>query len=535
MTAAAAPDMINARHEAAIIATWHDFTRWIGISEELHALRTQQASAPSAANFEIGEGLAGREAALRAQLQRIPGELRARFDGVYNEHRATLTTQLTQELVQSGAASRIPDPDLLTARTLAALRERVSGGTSGVGWVPMADGGYEVDTARLQDVPPESAFRLAGRGGNKRQQQILAAVIAVVGVSLAVWSAIPRAQVALASVDGLVQVGDTTVAPWTPVSAFVARSGDPQRFDLTQTGADVPVWHLGATWPPTFCVPGALLDGVTSIVLTSAGDAPERRYLLDRAGDDLQVTACGDPTRHRAARLDAITPPPAAAPGERRPAAVAGRDLTLVAFTTIDVANDPTLPAGQIQIVATVRVTESTSLDWGVFGPTLVLPDGQGLLPTATEATGEGMRLRYLAPADTTGRTVVWQLRSDARAPIIRWQAEVPPPVDRVALLRRMLAPQIALRRAADGTPLLAITVTNASDAPLTIDARDLVLRDAQDAPLPIVLTADTTDFFRTPLAPAGTRVALLRLAPDSGALTLSFAGLSARLEPPSP
>ena len=505
------PDLLHAAREETIIAQWLDFTRWIDLRLALIKLRISAHSMDVADAFEAADTTETREAEITREIALILPERRNRFEHVLQPAREAAYAAVAEGLRAAGEFTRLPDPDLVEQQALRTLAERAQG-IDGIGWVPMPDGDYEVDTAKLRDTAPDqAAFRLAGRTGNRRTALIGSGVLIVVMLGLIVLVSRPSTKTAsiVATTQRVTVNNDRTeIEPWVPRALTVRRAEDAARVpvmagDTTTAANGRAVWQ--SLWPPEVCLPSGQLSTVQELTAHGAIGVPDREYVLTSPGAavadaDLLVRVCGETTL-RTATLRTVEPI-AAQPIGTAITLHDGTQLTLTTIAVVGAGTNPELPQDKLQVLATVAVSATAPVNWGQLSAVLQLPDGTAQLPSNTDQVSGTAHLRYLAPTSAAGRRVTWDVTDGSQ--LLRWQVDLAAPADRIAFLRTVLR-DVTVRVTHDALsdqPLLAITLTNASAQPLTMTDQDLRVSTTEGRSIATTIP----DSFRTPLAPGETR-----------------------------
>ncbi|MFN8504781.1 hypothetical protein [Kouleothrix sp.] len=504
-------------HDAAFqeqaIAQWHDWRRFL--TQHLRLVELRMAAPGDEAAFELADSAAEREHDIKAQLAAIPADARALFGQALDERRQQVQATLDAERRAAGDPRGRPlDADEVERRALASLLDEAEGAEAqGVGQVPLADGWYDVDAARLGDVPDAAHYRLAK---SKRLPPARIAMIAGVLLvsALALWLTRPgRASQATATAS--VMVNGQPAEPWAP-RAIELLGARPGTLQVAPPGADAPPdrarWQPGA-WPLRLCAPEAALAGVTAVRVLGGADVPARSYILtDTAGlaADLLLGPCDGATPARTGLLQSAEPPRALALGQAGELAE-GTSVTLRALELVGPGEDPALPPGKAAVIA--HAEASANVDWSRLSATLRWPDGSDILPSAVSPEAGGAALRYLVPLpDAPLAAVQWRVNSPAGA-YLAWQAPLGLPPARAQLLAEALADvQARAERGPADAVRVSLAIENGARAELALAASDLrASAGGQSVPLPPL------EALRTPLAPSERREIAFELALPPG------------------
>jgi hypothetical protein len=481
--------------------TWRDYVRFL---EAQQALLDQSDETDAA--FEHDDAHADGATQARAILAAIPAARRVVFDTVLEQERQRAL--IAAEAEHQAAGGRGPlDPQAVERAVLEQLHDEAHGigtPTLGRGLVPISpeeSDWYEVDVAALEDAPQAAAYLLRGVDGDERRRGFIQAGIVggVTVVALLVWLLWPSDDT-LVVVDASVApaVGDVVVEPWSLRQLVITSATTTTTLAVSTTTVtawpvlpsdDTPLayWHAPVLLPLRICVPATLLEGATTVELGGEGAQPIRHYTLSTARPtqmDLVLTPCEDSTLPvRFGTLTEVVSLPEQQFGTE--SAMGNTPLTVRSISVVGLGDDPTLPADRERVELVVHTTQP--LDWAAFAPTLLLADGQTLMPSAIDATTDGAILRYLVPTSDQPRPVLWQLTPLEGETVLRWRATLPVPPNRLAILRDRLAVERAeITSQDDKTVALALTLRNGSAASLPLTPADLSLtRDEQPIPLP--------------------------------------------------
>jgi hypothetical protein len=487
------------------IAQWRDWRRFLDL--HLQLLDVRSSAAVDAEAFEIADSAADREREIKRQLAAIPGDARALFERLVEERRQQVHAAMDAERRATGDSRGRPlDADDVERAALGALLDEAEGtATAGIGQVPMADGWYDVDAAKLHDVPDETRYRLAG--AKRLPAARLAAIVGVVALgAAAIWLTRPGQPDIAGAVKAAVVVNDRPVEPWAPRA--VTLIGDRQvtlPVIRRAAGADPQAaqWDTGA-WPLTICAPGGATAGLSGVVVASAGDAPARTYAIRELapeGADLIVAPCGEPSKRYYAAFQSVEPLPAHAVGETAHAE-AGPRITLRAISVAGPGQDPSLPQGRARVFVTADAP--STIDWSRMNPTLRWPDGQDVLPSESTPREGGMTFSYLVPLfDAPIEQVQWRVTEPAAGAPLRWRARLDPPPSRREVVSRAVTDAQAQAERAAGALRVTLALTNTSDTALALVESDItIVQGGRRLPIPPL------DALRAPLA-AGERRAI--------------------------
>jgi hypothetical protein len=505
---------INAAAEERVIQTWHDYVRYLEAHQQLLDLRT----AARGATFEHDDSPEQREAAARAVLGAIPSADRAAFDAALERERQDVQADLEAERKESGSGMPL-DPDYVERTALAQLHDEAHGtGTEeGEGWVPFGpreEDWLRVDVRALQGAPSAKAYLLRTNTRNERRRNVVLAIGILLGalVSLAGWYLWSSG--AATTIVALQQptVNDATVEPWVPRSVQVVSISTTLTLPVRAVGgvwppefsaADQAGWHPASVLPLQLCVPAGVLETASVLRVRGGGTVPYRIYTLQTQpldAPDLELVACSDEatSQVRYGRLQQVEPLPDQPLGDA--VVVANQPLRVEQVTVIGLGDDPDLPPAQARVTITVAVTNA--VDWPSWAPTLLLRDGQALLPSDRVATATGMEFAYLVPLPSETQTVVWQLSPPDGSAAARWRSTISPPPSRTEVLAERLGVEdVRVVEARSSVVEVEVVLHNHSDAPLPLRPNDFVVT-TDDAPVALPDLAALA----TPLAPQETR-----------------------------
>jgi hypothetical protein len=525
-------DTLVAATTEEIHATWADYVRYL--EAHLQLLDSRDAAAPAFERDAADDVLATAQATLAA----IAPSRRARFDAVLEQERQH--TLLAVEAEHAAAGGRGPlDPDAVERTLLHRLLDEARGigtPTPGRGWVPLApEKGewYEVDVQALDDAPQASAYLLRGADEDDRRRTLIqaASVATVALLALLGWWLWPSAQALRVAADLAPTVNGQVAETW-PLRAIVVSSGT--------TTITVPVsattaaawpesdtatafWRSPSLFPLTICLPNEHFVSATQVQLISDGALPVRSYALQptTGTPDLRVEPCtggsGPELAPRLGALQAVVLPVPQPVGEA--VTLGNAELTVQSIVQEGLGDDPTLPPNVARVVVTVITT--ALLDWPRLAPTLVLPDGQALNPSTSNATSDGVVFQYLVPQRPDALPVLWQLTPPDGGPAMRWRTVLAPPPTRLAVLReRLHVERVDVNEATERALTVSMVLRNTSTTPLALVADDLhATVDERPLSLPSLAA------LQSPLAPDEARTLTLMLprAPDDGALVVAL------------
>jgi hypothetical protein len=523
-------------HDAAFqeqaIAQWRDWRRFLSLHLQLIDVRSTAALDADA--FEVADSAGEREREIKAQLAAIPADVRALFERVVDERRQQVHAAMDAERRASGDTRGHPlDADEVDRAALAALLDEAEGtGASGIGQVPLADGWYDVDAARLRDVPDEARYRLAG--AKRLPAARLAAIVAVVVLgAAALWLTRPgRSGAASASAPAVVTVNGQAAELWAPRAMTLAGAQSVALPVVRRAaGADprAAQWDERA-WPLTICAPAETLNGLARVEVSGAGDAPARAYAIhDIAPEaaDLVVAPCDGAGQRYYGALQSTLPLAAASVGEPRRLR-GGDELTLRAIGVAGPGEDTRLPQGKAQVVVTADAP--AAMDWSRVNASLRWPDGQDLLPSDSAPRDGGMTFRYLVPLFEAPLDVVqWRVTDPATGETLAWQARLEPPPARQQVLAGALADvRVQAERTPSGPLRVTLAVTNGGAGALALAEDDLVVvQGGRRLPVPPL------EALRTPLAAGEQRaVELVLNTSPRESVTLSIGAFAFELAP---
>jgi hypothetical protein len=372
---------------------------------------------------------------------KIDPALRQEFGGVLETRRRQAQAKAEQDAAAQGKP--VPDHEQVYASLLDQIAAELDGRTRADGQARLWYQGQLVEfDARALQAGTSDADYLSDAGEARLTIGIVLriALLFVVLGGLGYWLFVtvwPNEGATAQSGTATVLVGRVPVTPWAVTGAQL-------------DGAPLAVTPVAGTLPLRLCVGGELprAKGAASVAstLVLTGTSAVRRYLVagpERPDADAALVDCTStpPKTLRAARLQETRT------HTRLEAA------TLRRIRVRDAALDASIPAGQWEVVLEVGVTDAAA-------GTLILPDGQPLAPSHSEALTGGTRLTYLVPAPSQGgpQAAGWELAGQGALPSLL-PVTLPAPEPRAALLRRVLsveadAPRIALQ---DGRRLLTL------------------------------------------------------------------------------
>lgn len=526
----------DATFDEDAISCWRDWRRFLELRTallETRAAPTAQGREPA---FERDSPETDRETSLQAQLNAIPIERRKVFERSYEERRSEVYTRLEADARSEGSRRRLPDPDEVERLALAELLADAdgldaTGLRTGIGAVPLEDGWYEIELAKIDDLPNDSTYRIGNMpDAEQRRRKLATCTIVGLGALAMIWMIFLRNPArADAERPTVVTVNEQAAQAWTP-RALIVTFADGSTTTLPVVGEavdDTPaaIRRGDSLWPLRLCLPQAILAQTRSMRLLSAGDAPTRLYSPreETPGADLLLDACDGDLR-RGAVLQTTEPPPESAVGA--PATISqGPSITLRELVALGPGDDPTLPAGQVSVV--VHATSDGAIDWPALDPTLLLMGGQVLRPVATTPISEGVALRYAVPTFTRPLEIAWDV-TDQAGQTLRWRASLQPPIGRAEVLASRLAVRISAGAIEQETLPLSITVRNRDTRPLALMETDLIITQDGERMPPPPLPA-----LQIPLAAGEERVLEIALPLSEGrALTIALGDAVVRIDP---
>jgi hypothetical protein len=501
--------------QEAVHQQWRDWTGYL----RAHLTLLDARAAERQVAFERDETLAAHIRQAHAVLDGLPHARRALFDELYEARRQEL--HATPAAAADGVAN---DPDRVERTALDALLHEATGGDDPTGWgiVPIREGSaitwYEVNVAALQAAPTAATYALgAADEGQMRTRYALAGLLIGGGVLfLLVWFLWPRNQTALTpAAPSAATVNGAPIASWPIIGLRVESAGiTPTTLSVgtSATGQTDAIWDAEHLVPLRLCLPIDVLNSATSVTLLSGDGHPDRIYTITpdaRPRPDLLLRPCSGDASPRAATLAQIVTPPDAAPGETHTLAD-GETATLAALTLSGPGDDPTLPTGQARLVVQA---EAQFTDWAAYAPTLLLANGQTLLPAEAPVITAGMTtLHYLISLPTADTTVVWSLTPPDTQRPSRWRTTISVPPDRATVVQQAIRLSNVEPERVASTLTLTVTVQNARNLPFILTRDDIRLtRETATEPLPLTLPEPAA--LSAPLAPGATRTLVLSAA----------------------
>lgn len=503
---------------------WRDWTRYL----EAHLTLLDARAAERRIAFERDEALEERVARARGALAALPQERRALFDQLRDERRQAVQVSLEAKSTDG----RPLDPDAVEREALELLRAEALGANDPEGWgvVPLREGSsvtwFEVHVPSLGGAPTAATYALGNQEeGNLRMRFILAGLLVVAGLLFfLVWFLWPRGESGSASAPRAAATANgVALSPWPITAAVVERTNhepvtltiQTEEFQSDEPGAR---WHPEQLVPLRLCLPAAVLADATRITLVSGEGRPDRAYTLVASSTDtpdLILEPCGGSAAPRAAVLQQLITASDATVGEEQTLAE-GAAVTLIDLTVVGPGDDPTLPPAQARVMARVR---GEIRDWAAAAPTLLLPDGQALLPAAAPITDTGQTtLSYLIPLPVAELPVAWSLAPPGGGPPVRWRATLPVPPTREAVLRSALLVSGVRPELRDQLLVLTIQLRNDHDRPVQLMPDDLRLTRAMSNEA-LALAFPAPEALTAALAPGAART-LIVTAPLRGSLT---------------
>jgi hypothetical protein len=544
-------DHYDAARQEEMIAQWRDWC--VYLRAELTLLDARAAESKLA--FERAETLEDAAAQAQADLAAIPVARRAVFRAVHEEQRQY--AQAEHEAAHTPGADQgrphhLLDPDEIDRTVLLELLAFAMGeGTDDErGLVPMetvdADGvrrWYSVDVQALAGAPSAAAYDVRRQEAQERRSRLLAMAGLLIGgiLFLLIWAFWPSGARPIEAQPDLVPMHNgLTLTPW-PLHTLILTStnGEGWTLPIVATEGDPPTsdvrraeWRTPGRLPLTLCVPARVLEDVSGAELISGADIPERIYVLRETAagpTDLILETCASENEAAPARRYGYLQASRSLPNARVGDSVRLSDgvLTVTALDLIGPGDDPMLPQGQAWVV--VRVASERAWDWPALNPTVLLADGQALLPGETAAVEGGTELRYLIPLPQDASEVAWSVTvPDAPHPL-RWRATLAAPPPRDAVLReRLEVRELTVERATDGRLTAKVTLHNRGAIPLQLTPADLTLsQGGQQLATPDVaglhasIPAGTTHTVDVPLPPLGQTPLLLHIGAQPFQITL--------------
>lgn len=519
-------DRADAAYREEVVAAWR---AWRTYLRAQRALLEARATTGQAA-FERDAAGEAQAAQAEADLSRLTSARRALFDAVYEQQRQAVQAHMEDELRtpasptgHGGMRPQILNPDEVDRRTLDELLGEAEGRTTDDGWgrVPVGTAEQiEILALNVEQLlaAPDAASYAAGMAGDDARRRLMgiAGLLAGLVLFLVFWfggggSALPASALPGSTANdvalepwplrALVLAGDgtETTVPLSVTQALSWPSADPA---ATPTG----YWRAAPLVPLTVCAPDTLLASARTARLIGGGTTPDRVYALQATRSshvDLVVAPCRADAEAEAlvryGTLQATIALPQHAVGETVTLGD-GQQVTLRAVAVVGPGQDLTLPEGQERIV--VRVAAALPLDWPAYAPTLLLANGQAILPGETVPAEDGAELRYLAPLAQAPLEAAWTISPPDGKRAARWRLTLAPPPSRQETLRQVLAvTQVEARMGEAGLLTLRIALANRGDTPLQLRSADLAFTQAS-APLP----APEVPMLRDPLAPGETR-----------------------------
>ncbi len=534
----------SAAIQEAIHAQWRDWTRYLEARLALLDVRIAERRVA----FERDNNLEERADQARTVLAVIPQARRLLFDQLCEERRQVLQAGLESTLKERH------DPDDVEREVLQALLNEAQGRHDPDGWgvVPIQEGAnltwYEVHVASLRAAPDAATYALRDDDRQRmRSRYLLAGFLAVGGVLfLLIWFLWPGTAVE-PSVGSLhaAMVDGQPIKPWPVVGVIIEHPGlspltlpvlPRDTVSLAQAN-DQPraIWVPQQMMPLQLCLPDELLAQAHTLTLLSGEGMPDRRYRLDSAETtrpDLRIDSCvGDGASRTASLFQSL--PVVDAPLGTTQSLDGDHAATLVALSVVGPDEEPDLPQGQARVTLQLRATMS---DWVPYAPTLLLSSGQALLPAESPITTNGVtNIRYLIPLPVRALPIVWSLTSPDSGRVVRWRTILAAPLERSALLQKVLTVVAVSPLLQDSSLSLKITLHNSHDRPIQLTSGDLQLSGevsnklvpltASDQGELVVLGGTQTIILRTELQAAPTEPLLLTIGTARFRLTLPIAG----------
>lgn len=489
------------------IAQWRDWRRYLSLHLRLLDLRAS-GTAEHAAPFELSND-ADPEQEIRQQLAAIPTDVRAVFERAVDDRQQQERRRLDAERRERGDRHAQPsDADEVDRAAFIALLDDADGHSKdGIGVVPMADGWYEVDAELLGAVPDEARYRLRG-GPQALGVGRIAAIVGIVGVGAGlIWMSMPRSELVSAPATTIL-VNDLVSTGWTPRSVTFSTAID-HTMPIVARGAsgsdDLTSWYEPDSWPLAVCAPQSLIDqGIQRVQVISVGDAPIRTFTLSDDAlttPDIVVASCDGQGPLRYGMLSAAVPQPAVRIGQMVTLSD-NQTITLTSLATVGPGENPQLPQGKAQLVATV--TTNTAVDWSKLNAVIRWPDGQDILPSESIPQQGSVVFRYLVPLTTHPiERVQWRVIDPRTGVDVRWEGPLSAPLLRAEVIAQALTQvRVDAERLPAGALQLHLSLLNSAATPLLVTEGDIIVtQDGRRLPLPALAA------LREPLASGEMRV----------------------------
>ena len=500
----------------AIHAQWRDWTRYLEARLALLDVRIAERRIA----FERDNNLEERADQARTVLAVIPQARRLLFDQLCEERRQVLQAGLESTLKERH------DPDDVEREVLQALLSEAQGRHDPDGWgvVPIQEGAnltwYEVHVASLQAAPDAATYALRADDTQRmRSRYMLAGFLAVGGVLfLLIWFLWPGTAVEPSvGAPHAAMVNGQPINPWPVVGVIIEHPGlSPLTLPVLPRDS-VPLvqaddqprafWTPQQMMPLQLCLPDELFAQAHALTLLSGEGMPDRRYRLDSVETtrpDLRIDSCAGDGASRPATLSQSLPAVDAPIGTTQ-SLDGDHAATLVALRIVGPDEEPDLPQGLARVTLQLRATIS---DWVPYAPTLLLSSGQARLPAESPITTNGVtNIRYLIPVPVRALPIVWSLTSPDSGRVVRWRTILAAPLERSALLQKVLTVVVVSPLLQDNALSLKVTLHNNHDQSLQLTSGDLQLSGEVSNKL-ISLTASELG---EPLAPGDTQTIILR------------------------
>jgi len=176
--------------------------------------------------------------------------------------------------------------------------------------------------------------------------------------------------------------------------------------------------------------------------------------------------------------------------------------ITLTSLVTVGPGEDPRLPQGKSQLVATV--TANDALDWSKLNAVIRWPDGQDILPSESTLQQGSVVFRYLVPLfDIPIERVQWRVVDPRTGADVRWEDQIAAPLSRAAVIAQAFTNiRVDAERVPSGALQVHLSLRNDAATPLLVTQDDIIVtQENRRQPLPALAA------LREPFASGETRV----------------------------
>lgn len=544
MSSASAMSRSRTRHDEQAVQLWQDWRRYLVARQTLLDLRLSAADVDAAAFEQGDDSPAERERAARSQIAAIPTAYRLVCDQRVEARRQQLQSEREQAAREKAGGGRpeVVDPDLIEQDVLRQLLDEANGEVTrpglpaGWGLVPSGDGDqvWAVNVPQIRSSPGRAAYELGGDDDlDVRRRLVQVALLLAAGAAaLLIWFFWPKGTGGPQVADEVASpvVNGRAVSTWGLRQVALSQANgevtmlpvsDTLRLDAwpsVASGApNVAFVRQAASWPLQLCVPGRLLEGLTSVQLAGLRDAPNRVYAIIATSEqpDLLIEPCDAlpaAATTRYGSLQSVAPP---AFLDQREAVQLSADngtatVTLTSTEIVGPGQSASLPGDRAEVLLDVALNGVTELP--ALAPVLLLPSGQVVQTTFDAVTTERAALRYSVPLPTVPLELVWQL-SLPDGSNARWRFTLePPPSRELVIWSSIVLGEVSASLDALGTTVLHITLESRAETPLLLTASDLRLSQGNSA-----LPPSEINGLQEPLAPGETRVVDVPLPPQAG------------------